>query len=126
MFFFTSSCPAVNTRLKVSNGQERETLQSLNFDYVSDEETGVGVNKGKWVVSGPIRRSERASVLMERLQQRINVSQREDLRPCVPRVERCSIREANAAAQCILDFSRHRACNRRRTLRGGGGGGLEE
>lgn len=61
-------------------------MQSLNYDYVSDEENGVGVDKGKWVVRRPIWRSERASVLMERLQQRINNSQREDLRPRVPRV----------------------------------------
>ena len=62
-------------------------MQSLSYDYVSDEENGVGVNKGKWVVRHPIWRSERASALMERLQQRINNSQQEDLRPCVPRVE---------------------------------------
>ena len=62
-------------------------MQSLNYDYVSDEENGVGVNKGKWVVRRPTWRSERASVLMERLQQRINNSQGEDLRPRVPRVE---------------------------------------
>ena len=61
--------------------------KALNYDYVGDEENGVGVNKGKWVVRRPIWRSERASVLMERLQQRINNSQREDLRPRVPRVE---------------------------------------
>ena len=76
-----------NARLKVSSGQEKENLQSLNYDYVSDEENGVGVNKGKWVVRRPIWRSERASVLMEQLQQRINNSQQEDLRPRVPRVE---------------------------------------
>lgn len=62
-------------------------MQSLNYDYVNDEENGVGVDKGKWVVRRPIWRSERASVLMERLQQRINNSQREDLRPRVPRIE---------------------------------------
>ena len=62
-------------------------MQSLSYDYVSDEENGVGVHKGKWVVRHPIWRSEKASALMERLQQRINNSQQEDLRPCVPRVE---------------------------------------
>ena len=80
---------------------------------------GVGVNKGKWVVGRPIWRSERASALMEQLQQQINDSQREDLGPWVSR-------EANVEAQCSLSFSRHRACNRRWTLRGGGGGGWEE
>ena len=45
------------------------------------------MNKGKWVVGRPIWRSERASVLMEQLQQRVNDSQREDLGPCVSRVE---------------------------------------
>ena len=54
-------------------------MQSLNYD-VSDKGNGVGLNKGKWVVRRPIWRSERASALMEQLQQRINDSQREDLR----------------------------------------------
>ena len=54
-------------------------MQSLNYD-VSDKENGVGVNKGKWVVRRAIWRSERARALMEQLQQRINDSQREDLR----------------------------------------------
>ena len=62
-------------------------MQSLNYDYVSDEENGVGVSKGKWVVRRLTWRSERASGLMEQLQQRINNSQQEDLRPRVPRVE---------------------------------------
>ena len=75
-----------NASLKVSNGQEKENLQSLNYD-VSDKWNGVGVNKGKWVVHRPIWRSERASVLMEQLQQRINNSQQEDLGSCVWRVE---------------------------------------
>ena len=57
-------------------------MLSLSYDYVSD-----GVNKGKWVVRHPIWRSERASALMEQLQQRINNSQQEDLRPRVLRVE---------------------------------------
>ena len=61
-------------------------MQSLNYD-VSGKGNGVGVNKGKRVVRYPIWRSERASVLIEQLQQRINNSQREDLRPCVSRVE---------------------------------------
>ena len=39
------------------------------------------------MVRRPVWRSERASLLMERLQQRINNSQQEDLRPRVPRVE---------------------------------------
>ena len=54
-------------------------MQSLNYD-VSDKGNGIGVNKGKWVVRRPIWRSERASALMEQLQQWINDSQREDLR----------------------------------------------
>ena len=54
-------------------------MESLNYD-VSDKGNGIGVNKGKWVVRRPIWRSERASALMEQLQQRINDSQREDLR----------------------------------------------
>ena len=63
-------------------------MQSLNYDCVSGKVNGVGVNKGKWVVRHPICRSDRAiaSVPMEQLQQRINDSQREDLRPRVPRV----------------------------------------
>ena len=74
-----SLLPAVYGWLKVSNGQEKENLQSLNYD-VSDKGNGVGVNKGKWVVRRAIWRSERARALMEQLQQRINDSQREDLR----------------------------------------------
>ena len=54
-------------------------MQSLNY-HVSDKGDGIGVNKGKWVVRRPIWRSERASALMEQLQQWINDSQREDLR----------------------------------------------
>ena len=68
-----------NARLNFSNGQENENFQSLNYD-VSDKGNGVGVSKGKWVVRRPIWRSERASALMKQLQQRINDSQREDLR----------------------------------------------
>ena len=75
-----SLLPAVYAWLKVSNGQEKENLQSLNYD-VSDKGNGVGVNKGKWFVRHPIWRSERASALMEQLQQQINDSQREDLGP---------------------------------------------
>ena len=37
------------------------------------------MNKGKWVVCRENWRSERASALMEQLQQRINDSRREDL-----------------------------------------------
>ena len=81
-----SLLPAVYGWLKVSNGQEKENLQSLNYD-VSDKGNGVGVNKGKWFVRHPIWRSERASALMEQLQQQINDSQREDLAPWVSRVK---------------------------------------
>ena len=66
--------------VKVSNGQEKENLQSLNYD-VSDKGNRVGVNKGKWFVCHPIWGSERARALMEQLQQQINDSQREDLAP---------------------------------------------
>ena len=81
-----SLLPAVYGWLKVLNGQEKENLQSLNYD-VSDKGNGVGVNKGKWFVRHPIWRSERASALMEQLQQQINDSQREDLAPWVSRVK---------------------------------------
>lgn len=76
-----------NAQLKVSSDQEKKNFQSLNYDYVSDDANGVGVNKGKWVVCHPIWRSERASALMEQLQQRINNSQQEDPRPRVSRVD---------------------------------------
>ena len=42
-----------NAQLKVSNGNEKENLRSLNYD-VSDKGNGVGVNKGKWVVRCPV------------------------------------------------------------------------
>ncbi|KAK2547313.1 hypothetical protein P5673_032814 [Acropora cervicornis] len=54
-----------NARLKVSSDKEKENLQSLRYDFVSDEENGVRANKGKWVVRHPIWRLERASALME-------------------------------------------------------------
>ena len=50
----------------------------MNYD-ISDRGDGVGVNNGKWVVCRENWRSERASALMEQLQQRINDSRREDL-----------------------------------------------
>ena len=76
-----------NARLKVSMGHEKENMQMLNNDYVSDEENGSGENRGKWVVRRPVWRSERATALMERLQQRINNSQQEDTRARVPRAD---------------------------------------
>lgn len=71
----------------MSNDDEKENLQALNYDYVSDEENGDGTNQGKWVVRRPVWRSARASALMERLQCRINNCQQEHLRPRVPRVQ---------------------------------------
>ena len=79
VIFFILYFQLFNTPLKVSNGQEKENLQSLNYG-VSDKGNGAGVNKGKWVIRRPIWRSERASALMEQLQQRINESQQQDLR----------------------------------------------
>ena len=104
-----SLLPAVYAWLKVSNGQEKENLQSLNYD-VSDKGNGVKANKGKRVVRRPIWRSERAIVLMEQLQRQINNSQRVDLGRCVSRVEGVpSERQISRHNGC----SRHRACNRR-------------
>ena len=79
VIFFNLYFQLFNAPLKVSNGQEKENLQSLNYD-VSDKGNGAGVNKGKWVIRRPIWRSERASALMEQLQQQINDSQQQDLR----------------------------------------------
>ncbi|KAL9975493.1 hypothetical protein ACROYT_G012655 [Oculina patagonica] len=76
-----------SARVKVCNGDEKENLQRLNYDYVSDEEDGNGPNRGRWVIRRPVWRSERVNILMERLQGRINNCQQEDLRPQVPRVE---------------------------------------
>ena len=100
-----SLLPAVYAWLKVSNGQEKENLQSLSYD-VSDKGNGVKVNKGKWVVCRPIWRSERAIVLMEQLQQRIKNSQRVDLGPCVSRVKVCYQRGKYRGTMAV---SRHRA-----------------
>ena len=51
--FFILYFQLFNALLKVSNGQEKENLQSLNYD-VSDKGNGAGVNKGKWVIRRPI------------------------------------------------------------------------
>ncbi|KAL9968590.1 hypothetical protein ACROYT_G020699 [Oculina patagonica] len=76
-----------SARVKACNDDEKENLQRLTYDYVSDEEDGNGPNRGSWVVRRPVWRSERVNNLMKRLQGRINNCQHEDLRPRVPRVE---------------------------------------
>lgn len=59
-------------------------MKEINYDYVSDEEDGA---EGKWIVRKPCWRSQQADSLMNRLQQRIEQSRKEDIRPCVPRME---------------------------------------
>lgn len=40
--------------MKVARGQDKDMLKELNYDYVSDEENGVGINNGKCIVRPPV------------------------------------------------------------------------
>ena len=46
-----------SARLKVAQGQERDRVKELSYDYVSDEEDSTD---GKWVVRKPSWRSQKA------------------------------------------------------------------
>ncbi len=56
-------------RMKIATGQEREVLKKLDPWFMSDEEDG---EEGSWVVRSPPWRSPRLSLMLRRLQQRIN------------------------------------------------------
>ena len=47
-------------RLRVVQGQERDKVKELSYDYVSDEEDSID---GKWVVRKPSWRSQKADRL---------------------------------------------------------------
>lgn len=68
----------------MARGQEKELMQGLNYDFVSDEEDGP---EGNWIIRSPRWRSPRANELMSCLQRRIDQTRGEELRPRVPRVE---------------------------------------
>ena len=68
----------------MARGQEKELMQELNYDFVSDEEDGP---EGNWIIRSPKWRSPRANELMSRLQSRIDMTREEEVRPRVPRVE---------------------------------------
>ena len=68
----------------MARGQEKELMQGLNYDFVSDEEDGP---EGNWIIRSPRWRSPRANELMSCLQRRIDQTREEELRPRVPRVE---------------------------------------
>ena len=65
-------------------GQEKQLMQELKYDFVSDEKHGP---EGKWIIRSPSSRSPRANELMSKLQRRIDQSREEDVRSNVPRVE---------------------------------------
>ena len=68
----------------MARGQEKQLMQELNCDFVSDEEDG---QERKWIVRSPSWRSPRANELMSRLQRRIDQSREEEVRSHVLRVE---------------------------------------
>ena len=68
----------------MARGQEKELMQELNYDFVSDEEDGP---EGNWIIRSPRWRSPRANELMSRLQRRIDQTREEEVRPRVSRVE---------------------------------------
>ncbi|XP_068760117.1 uncharacterized protein C14orf93-like [Montipora capricornis] len=73
-----------SARVKVARGKEKELMQELSYDFVSDEEDGP---EGNWIIRSPRWRSPRANDLMSRLQRRIDQTREEEVRPRVPRVE---------------------------------------
>ena len=64
--------------------QEKQLMQELNYDFVSDQEDGP---EGKLTIRLPSWRSPRANELMRRLQRRIDQSVEEEVQPHVPRIE---------------------------------------
>ena len=50
----------------VENHKAGQFFRQSTADYVSDEEDGVGVNNGQWMVMCPVWRSKRAKTLMDR------------------------------------------------------------
>ena len=65
------------------HGQERDRVKELSYDYVSDEEDSTG----KWVVRKPTWRSQEADRLMRALQDTLEHTREEDIRPRIPRME---------------------------------------
>ena len=64
--------------------QEKELMQELNYDFVSDEEDGPD---GNWIIRSPRWSSPRANELMSCLRRRIDQTRKEEVQPRVPRVE---------------------------------------
>jgi hypothetical protein len=71
----------------VAEGEDKEKMKALSYDYVSDEENGSGPNKGKWTVRQPSWRSDQANNLMRRLQDKLAGARDDEVRARVPRVE---------------------------------------
>ena len=61
----------------MARGQEKQLMQELNYDLISDEEDGP---EGKWIIRSLSWRSPRANKLMNRLQKRIDQSREEEVR----------------------------------------------
>ena len=68
----------------MARGQEKELMQELNYDFMSNEEDGP---EGNWIIRSPRWRSPRTNELMSRLQKRRDQTREEEVRPRVPRVE---------------------------------------
>ena len=61
-------------------GQEKQLMQELNYDFVSDDEDGP---EGNWIIRSTRWRSPSADELMSRLQRRIDQSKEEGVGPRV-------------------------------------------
>ena len=68
----------------MAQGQERDRVKELSYDYVSDEEDSTD---GKWAVRKPAWRSKEADRLMRALQDRLERTREEDMGPHIPRME---------------------------------------
>ena len=69
-----------SARVKLVRGQEKQLMQELNYDFVSDEEDGP---EGNWIIRSTRWRSPSADELMSRLQRRIDQSKEEGVWPRV-------------------------------------------
>ncbi|EDO29587.1 predicted protein [Nematostella vectensis] len=61
-------------RVEVAVGAERNAMEQLSQEYMSDEEDGTGQLRGNWVVKTPTWRSPLANKLMARLQRKLDAA----------------------------------------------------
>ncbi|EDO31069.1 predicted protein [Nematostella vectensis] len=61
-------------RVEVAVGAERNAMEQLSQEYMSDEEDGTGQLRGNWMVKRPTWRSPLANKLMARLQRKLDAA----------------------------------------------------